>query len=354
MIPYASALFSAFLLCLILTPMAMALARRIGFMDRPNTALKVHAEPVPYLGGLAIFLSFIAAVLIVKLARFPSSIPEPWIFDLHLLRGVYAILAGGLAALVLGLIDDAHALSPQLKFIGQILGALILVKFGLRVRFIDNEVLSVVLTVFWVLTVTNAMNFVDIMDGLAAGVGGIASLGFLLFSLNSGRFNDSVAAAALAGACFGFLAFNFAPARVYMGDAGSHFIGFSLAAISLNLSYSHQNYLAVFSPILILALPLFDLMLMTVIRTKKGIPPWKGSPDHIPLRLRALGLSKVKTVLILYAATALCCGIVYGTSFLGNREALLAWAFLGAAAVFLGAWLMGIEMPKPKPGKARR
>ena len=346
MIPYATALISAFLLCLGLTPLFMRLARRLDFMDRPNTALKTHQAPIPYLGGLAIFVAYAAAVLGVKLSFFPAAGEQPWPLGLHLLRGVYAIMAGGLAALALGLVDDARALSPKAKLIGQICGACLLVAFGLRVRFVENQALSVALTLLWVVTVTNAMNFIDIMDGLCAGVGGLAALGFLLFSLNAGRYNDSIAAAALAGACFGFLGWNFAPAKVFMGDAGSHFIGFCLAAISLNLSYSHTNDLAVFSPMIILALPLFDLLLMTVIRTRKGIPPWKGSPDHIPLRLRALGFSKVRAVLTLYAATALLCALAYAASFLSNRGALLVWGAAALGGIFLGAWLMGIPMPQ--------
>lgn len=354
MAPYFIALALSFAFCLGLTPLAMRLARKLDFMDYPNTALKAHRRPVPYLGGLAIFLAYAAAVLIAKLVFFPATYHEPWIFNLHLLRGVYAILAGGLAALALGLIDDAHVLSPKAKLLGQVGGAVILVACGLRLRFVENEILSTLLTIFWVVTVTNAVNFVDIMDGLAAGVTGIASLGFLLFAYNAGRFNDTIAAAALAGACFAFLAYNFAPARVFMGDAGSHFLGFALAAISLNLSYSHQNFLAVFSPLVILGLPLFDLMLMTVIRTRKGIPPWKGSPDHIPLRLRALGLGKVQVVLILYAATALLSLLVYAASFLSNNAALLVWAGLGLGGAALGAWLMSIEMPHDAPAGTSR
>lgn len=353
MTPFVLAFAAACALCVAVTPLFMALARRLDFMDRPNTALKVHKAAVPYLGGLAIFAAYAASVLAAKLIFAPATDQQPWLLSLQLLRGVYAIMAGGLAALALGLVDDAHALSPRAKLIGQFLGACLLVYFGLRVRFIENYWLSVAVTILWVLTVTNAMNFVDIMDGLAAGVGGIAALGFFAFSHKAGRFNDSVAAAALAGACFGFLKWNFAPAKVFMGDAGSHFIGFCLAAISLNLSYSHTNQMAVFSPLLILALPLFDLILMIVIRTRKGIPPWKGSPDHVPLRLRALGYSKERTVLTLYAATALLCALVYGASFLSDRGALLIWAGVGLSGVFVGAWFMGIEMPV-QPKKAKR
>jgi UDP-GlcNAc:undecaprenyl-phosphate GlcNAc-1-phosphate transferase len=358
MTPYAVALAIAFILCLGLTPLFMGLARRLDFMDRPNTALKVHKAPIPYLGGLAIFLAFAVTMVTLKLKFFPDTLAEPWPLSLQLLKGVYAVLVGGGVALLLGLVDDAHALSPKVKFAGQVAGACLLVALGIRVRFVEAGWLSALLTVFWVVTVTNAMNFVDIMDGLCAGVGGIAALGFLLFSINADRFNDSIAAASLAGACFGFLGWNFSPAKVFMGDAGSHFIGFSLAAISLNLNYSHKNDLAVFSPMLILALPLFDLMLMTVIRSRKGIPPWKGSPDHIPLRLRALGLGKEATVLTLYAATALGCAVVYAASFLSNRGALLVWGGLGLMGIFLGAWLMGIVMPHdraaPAPVRARK
>jgi UDP-GlcNAc:undecaprenyl-phosphate GlcNAc-1-phosphate transferase len=355
MTPFAAAFLLSLALCLALTPLCMRLARKLDFMDRPNTALKVHKAPVPYLGGLAIYAAFALGVAAVKLWSFPALEQQPWPLQAQLLRGVYAILAGGLAALLLGLVDDARALSPKVKFLGQILAAGLLVYFGgLRLRFVEAGWLSVALTIFWVVTVTNAMNFVDIMDGLAAGLGGTAALCFLAFSVNAGRFNDSIAAAALAGACFGFLAYNFSPARVYMGDAGSHFIGFALAAISLNLSYSHTNELAVFSPMLILAMPLFDLLLMTVIRTRKGIPPWKGSPDHIPLRLRALGFSKEKAVLSLYAATAVLGTLAYWASFLNQRGALLVWAGVGISAIFLGEWFMGIEMPQSKPLRKKR
>jgi UDP-GlcNAc:undecaprenyl-phosphate GlcNAc-1-phosphate transferase len=353
MLSYACALILGLILSAALTPLFMKLAWRLDFLDRPNTALKVHKEPIPYLGGLAIFLAFALSLLAIKLTSFPANYGSNWTLGLQVFRGIYAILGGGLAALLLGLVDDAHALSPKVKFLGQVLGAILLVVLGLRVRFVTSFWPSAFLTVFWVVSVTNALNFVDIMDGLCAGVGFVAAFGFFLFAANANRFNDAVAAASLAGACLGFLVWNFAPARVYMGDAGSHFIGFSLAAISLNLSYSQHNDLAVYSPLWILALPLFDLMLMTVIRTRKGIPPWKGSPDHIPLRLRALGLSKVQTVLTLYAATLVLCLIVFAASFLDNREALLVWGALGGIAIFLGTWLMGIPMPHDEaPRKA--
>ena len=354
MYPYALALLFAAAATALLTPVAMRLAQGWGFLDRPNTSLKVHAKPVPYLGGLAMAAGFAAAVLAVKWRYLPAEGFAPWPLGLEKLRGVLAILLGGGIALGLGLVDDRHALSPQVKFLGQTLGAGVLVLVGLRLRFVHPEWLAVPLTILWVVAITNAMNFVDIMDGLAASVGAAASLGFLAFALNAGRYNDSLAAAALAGCCLGFLAFNWSPAKVYMGDAGSHFLGFCLAAIALNLQYSHQNALAVFSPLAILALPVFDVLLMTVIRLRKGIPPWKGSPDHVPLRLRALGLSKEQVVLILTGLTLALSALTYVASFFKLGTALLVWAALGLAAVLAGAWLMSIPMAPAKSGRGKR
>jgi UDP-GlcNAc:undecaprenyl-phosphate GlcNAc-1-phosphate transferase len=343
--PYLLAFFAAAALALSLTPLAIRIAWATGFLDRPNTVLKTQRQPVAYLGGLAVALAFAGALFGVKAWRLPTLDQGTWFGGLHVLRGVYAITLGGFIALGLGLLDDKHALSPRAKFLGQLAGAAVLVLCGIRVRFIALPWASIAVTMLWVVTVTNALNFIDIMDGLAASFGLAASLAFLAFALNSGRTNDALAAAALAGACLGFLPYNFQPARIYLGDAGSHFLGFALSAISLNLGYSHQNELAVFSPMAILALPLFDLLLMIVIRTRKGIPPWKGSPDHVPLRLRTLGWSVRRVVLTLAGATAAISTVIYAASFLPLRAALLAWAVFGLAGLALAAWLMSIEMP---------
>jgi UDP-GlcNAc:undecaprenyl-phosphate GlcNAc-1-phosphate transferase len=347
----------AFLIAAILaacfTPLAVRLAWATGFLDRPISPLKTQREPVAYLGGTAIALAFGLTVLGIKFTLMRSGGFEPWPLGLEQGRGVYAIGLGGLMALVLGLLDDRKALSPGVKFTGQVAGAVLLVLFGLRVRFITQAWISVPLTILWVVTVTNALNFVDILDGLAASVCAASALVFWAFARHGDRANDALAAAALAGACLGFLPFNWKPARIYMGDAGSHFLGFTLAAISLNLRYTHQNDLAVLSPLVILFLPLFDLGLMIVIRSRRGIPPWKGSPDHAPLRLKALGLSVPQVALILSGLTLTLGMLVYGASFLALRQALVFWAGLAGLALICGGGLMRIRMPHDVPQRSR-
>jgi len=341
--------FAAGLLSAAFTPLAIRVAWATGFLDRPSTPLKTQRAPVAYLGGPAIALAFGAAVLLLKFTLDPSGGFAPWPLGLEKGRGVYAIGLGGSLALALGLLDDRKALGPGTKFMWQVAGALVLVLCGLRVRFVSQTWLSLGLTVLWVVTVTNALNFVDILDGLAGSVCCAAAVVFWIFALHGGRPNDALAAAALAGACLGFLPFNWKPARVYMGDAGSHFLGFTLAAISLNLRYSHQNGLAVLSPLVILFLPLYDLALMIVLRTRKGIPPWKGSPDHVALRLKALGLSVPQVAGLLSALTFALGMLVYAASFLDLKAALWVWGGLAALALAAAAWLMGIRMPHDVP-----
>jgi UDP-GlcNAc:undecaprenyl-phosphate GlcNAc-1-phosphate transferase len=169
--------------------------------------------------------------------------------------------------------------------------------------------MAIPLTVLWILAVCNAMNIIDIMDGLASGVAAIAATSIAIANFMAGRDAQAFLSLVLAGAILGFLRHNFHPARIYLGDAGSLFIGFMLAALSMNAGYTRVNLLAVISPVLILGVPLFDLALVMFIRWKNGIPVTKGSPDHFALRLRRCKLSVRETAVTTYIIGVLLAGV---------------------------------------------
>lgn len=283
---------AAFLLSLGLTPLFRKVALRTGFLDTPQGQLKKHTAPVPYLGGLAVYFAFLLAVQGAQVF-----LPG------HELGKLHAVLAGGTVVLLLGLLDDLFSYTAGPKFLVQIAAALVLALFGVRLEFTAVSWAAWVLTVFWVVAVTNALNLVDIMDGLAAALGIVACFGFLFVPLAGEEAYVNIAAAALGGALLGFLPYNWQPAKIYLGDTGALFAGFVLAAAAMGQSYSQKHSLALLAPLLILAVPLYDTLLVMVLRFLKGRPVFQGSNDHAALRLRFLGL-RVPTVVGMLTVTA--------------------------------------------------
>lgn len=321
--------FLAFLLgaglALYITPVIRTAALKFSIVDRPDGALKTHREPVPYLGGLAVFLSFLTTL-------------GPLLEFSHEVLGI--LLASTLMLLV-GLIDDLGALSPAEKLSGQLIAVAVLLKAGIfiKVLFLPGWV-ALPLSVLWLLTVTNAVNIIDIMDGLAPGVVAIATAFLAAAAIWSAETTVAIMSAALAGSLTGFLRFNFAPARIYLGDAGSLAIGLALGALAMNGAYTERNVTAAVTPVVILAVPLFDLGLVVVIRVLQGKSPFRGSPDHFALRLRRRGLSVPRTVVTTYGA-GICAGLL-GLGLMSlEREshaaALVLLILFGALA--LGAFL---------------
>jgi UDP-GlcNAc:undecaprenyl-phosphate GlcNAc-1-phosphate transferase len=298
-------------------------------VDRPDGKLKTHGETTPYLGGIAVFVSFLLTVGV--LTRFE---PE-----------TVGLLLSGSIALMVGLLDDFGALNPLQKMLGQTLAALVLIKSGtfIKLIFLPSYV-AIPLTVLWILAVTNAFNIIDIMDGLASGVAGVAALSIAVANFMAQRESQAFLAIVLAGSVLGFLRHNFHPARIFLGDAGSMFIGFMLAALSMNAGYTRVNLLAVISPVLILGIPLFDLALVMWIRWKRGIPVMKGSPDHFALRLRRCKLSVRETAVVTYVVAVLLGGIALLMSqiSLGWAAATIAGT-LSLAGIF-GYMLMKVDM----------
>jgi UDP-GlcNAc:undecaprenyl-phosphate/decaprenyl-phosphate GlcNAc-1-phosphate transferase len=293
MIRYAGAFALSFVFALWWTPIMRSAALQLGLLDAPDGKLKNHANAVPYLGGLAVYVAFLLTA---------------GVFTDFGIEALGLLLAGTIA-LIVGLIDDFGVLTPHQKLLGQALAALVLVRAGIYIKlsFLPWWV-AIPLTVLWILTIVNAINIIDILDGLATGVAAVAAAAIAVANFMAGRHSVALFSIVLCGALLGFLRHNFCPAKIYLGDTGSLFIGFMLASLSMNAGYTRVNDLAAISPVLILGVPLFDLALVIFIRFRKGIPVMKGSPDHFAIRLRRAGLSVRETAVFSYLAGFLLAG----------------------------------------------
>ena len=281
-------------------------ALHLGIVDKPDGSLKKQEDATPYLGGLAVFMAFLFTVGVLT-----DFGPE-----------ILGLLLSGSIALLVGLLDDFGAMTPTQKLLGQTLAALVLIKSGTYIKLEFLPVwIAIPLTVLWILAVTNALNIIDILDGLASGVSAIAAASIAIANFMAGRSAVGFLCIVLAGSILGFLRHNFYPAKIYLGDAGSLFIGFMLAALSLNAGYTRANLLAVVSPVLMLGVPLFDLSLVMWIRWRNGLPVMKGSPDHFALRLRRCKLSVRETAITTYIA-----GVILSGAALLMSQLKLEWA----------------------------
>jgi len=323
---------ASFILGLILVPLAMKIAGIYGVVDKPGGKLKKHKKPVPYLGGLAIFLAFAIPVITAKLILHQS------------IYGVVGIMAGATIMVVMGLIDDIKGLTPYVKLAVQLVTALIIIKVNMNIKFMDNNILNMMLTVIWVVGITNAMNLLDIMDGLAGGVAAAASVAFFIAAYLAGRTNNMIPAIALFGALCAFLVYNWKPAKIYMGDAGSLFLGFMMASLALNESYSKTNFVSVLSPLLILGVPLFDTFLVMMIRMGKGILPIYGSNDHTAQRLLMMGFSRQGAVLIMIGMTVLLSALAIAGTFMKINSATLLYLGVAVAGMMLAMLIASVDM----------
>lgn len=281
-------LLLAYLLARVGTPLARQAATSFGVVDRPDGRLKTQGEPVAYLGGLAVFASFLLALGLT------------FEFSHELL----ALLLASTIVVTIGLIDDFGVLTPGPKVLGQLVAVFVLMKSGITVDVIYFPLwLRLIITVLWLVGLSNAMNLVDIMDGLASGVGVIAATFLLTVAVINGRWVVAAFTVALIGSLLGFLRYNFHPATIYLGDCGSLFLGLTLGALAMIMDYTARNPLGFLAPLFILGLPLIDTVYVSILRLKAGRRIYHGSPDHFPLRLRRrLGGSTVRTVVWSYAA----------------------------------------------------
>lgn len=330
--PYVVIGIASFLLGILLIPLAMKVAFKTGIIDKPNTKLKKHKSPVPYLGGVAIYLAFAIPVIAAKIIMHQA------------IYGVVGILAGATIMMIMGLIDDIKNLKPVTKLVIQLVVALIILKVNMNIKFMDSNLLNMFITVIWIVGVTNSINLIDIMDGLAGGVAAVASLAFFVVAFLSGRINDMIPAIALFGALVAFLFYNRSPAKIYMGDAGSLFLGFMMAALALNESYSRNNIIAVLSPIVILGVPIFETLMLIVIRLSKGVLPIYGTNDHLAQRLVMIGLTKQQAVLFLITLTLILSVMAVISTLLSMSGALVLYLFITVAALMFVVLLMAVDM----------
>ena len=321
------------------TPLVRLLSLRLGVLDSPGSAVKTHKEPTPVFGGVAIYLGFMATMLLLRMT---TSFPTGTLYNLR------ALVLGGSLVFMLGLIDDLkrpEGVDYKPKFVVQILAAALLIAFGLRMRFLQPAYVAYVVTVVWVVGVTNAFNIVDIMDGLSASQAAVAALAFLMISLPSEELYVNFASAALAGAAIGFLPWNMSRKhKIFMGDSGSLLIGFLLAGISLGTRYSEVNDAGVFAPLLILFVPAFDTLFVSLLRLNQGKSPFLGSKDHFALRLEKMGLTRGWVVLIAGAAAGFMGLCAFLVTLLPLRGAVVVYVLVAILVIWGGRRMALVEM----------
>ncbi len=305
------------LLALIFVPLTRRLAFRLNMIDHPDpSGRKAHAQPRPLLGGLAIYFAFTLALLAQILgfhffqnqAWFSSRWPFLTEQSRHFLEVVPKLLAiwgGATLMVILGFIDDRRGagFSYKIKFAMQIAAACLLPLAGVRTDFMPSTVLNACITIIWIVGITNAFNLLDNMDGLSAGIAVIAAAIFFLITAAQAQVFSAMILALFAGAAAGFLIYNFHPAKIFMGDTGSLFLGYMLAALSITSSYvvpASANLLPVISPLLILSLPIFDTLSVMIIRRREGRPLFIGDRRHFSHRLIELGMSQRGAVIFIY------------------------------------------------------
>ena len=309
---FVAAFASAFATSLVALPLWRRWCLRTHHVDDPGHR-KIHNSPVPLAGGFAvltgILLPLAAGALLLELDFVTVSSAGAIIHGIDRRAVELIVLAGGaIAVTVLGWLDDKHELKALPKFIGQILIAVAVASACKRITlFVHSEVFSYAITVLWILTVMNAFNFMDNMNGLCAGLGAIGALYFALIAAANGEYLVAITGFLMCGALAGFLPWNFPNARAFLGDAGSHLVGYLLAVMAiLPHFYTKQkpHPLAVLAPLLVLAIPLLDLTQVTVFRTLNKKPFWIGDTNHISHRLVRMGLNRASAVLLLWLAAA--------------------------------------------------
>jgi len=284
------------------TPIVRKFAFRVKALDHPDSR-KVHAAPVPYLGGLAIYLGFLLAIVIaISFAK--------WGGIKIGIGNLLGILLGGTLLMGVGIVDDIRGMTPMVKLFFQTIAAAIVIYYGIEISFVSNPFdgiwmigwFTIPLTLLWIVGVTNAMNLIDGLDGLASGVTAISCLALFFVALRTHQVGAAILVIALGGAVLGFIRYNFFPASIFLGDSGSMFLGFILATTSIIGVLKTTLVVALFVPVLILGVPIFDTLFAIGRRLKNGTHPFMADDKHIHHLLLRAGFTKREAVLCIYLA----------------------------------------------------
>ena len=328
-LPILPMLAFGFLATILLTPLTRALAFRFGVVQAPGRERDLHTRTMPLLGGLAIFSAFTLSLLLFS--------PQQWQTEL------LAILLGTTLVGTVGFLDDRYSLPWGWRLGAMALAALLIISSHIQIRLTHYAWLDIPLTIFWVLTLVNALNFMDNMDGLSTGTAAICAGVITIIALSQGQFLVGALAASLTGSALGFLVFNFYPSSSFMGDLGAYVLGFILAVCSIKLTFNNQPLsVSWMVPIFALALPLFDISLVVFTRLVERRAPWLGGRDHSSHRLMDYGFGQRRTLLVLYAISLLFGIIAYLISAWAPEPALnlgvLAFVALGLLFLWM-VWL---------------
>jgi UDP-GlcNAc:undecaprenyl-phosphate/decaprenyl-phosphate GlcNAc-1-phosphate transferase len=344
----------ALLIVVLLTPAVGGMARVLGVVDRPEER-RLNRRPIPRLGGLAIFLGIVV----------------PALAFLRLGDEMRGILIGAGVACVVGAVDDFRGLAPLPKLAGQVLAASIAVSFGVWIDHFTLPFLGAVdlpewvggpLTVFWIVAVMNMVNFLDGMDGLAAGVCAISGGTFAVLALSLNRVDAAILSAIVAGACVGFLRHNFFPARIFMGDSGALVLGFTLATVSVSGLLKTASAVVLFAPLVVLAIPILDTSFVVARRLKYGQSPFAPDQAHLHFRFLRRGFSQRRAALTMWAWAGTLAALALATRFIPLRAGgdwhlpeTLAYAVVGLVALVFSVYIVYLlEIVKLASPRARR
>ena len=343
----AETFFVAFIAAVIVTPVAIKVAPKIGAMDIPKDGRRMHSTAMPRFGGIAILAGIIVSLAVFS-SKYKLVLAQVALFSGRFIahmsimdRGVFAAVTGCVLIYILGLTDDLRNLRPIVKLAGQIVCATIVFAMGLRVEFITNyfgpgnmmfgDVACYIFTVLWLVAITNAVNLIDGLDGLAAGTSAISALCIGYVAYIHGQYVPTLAMLAIAGAALGFLPYNFHPAKIFMGDGGSQLLGFAIAAFSILGTVKSATIVIVVIPALVLGLPIFDTAFAIIRRVLRHQPIGMADKEHLHHRIMRAGFGQRRAVMLMYCIS----GIMGIVAVLYSRGYVVEYLGLTAVAIML-------------------